>query len=448
MPSRRNIELTLLILALILSVGAYVIVGLSQDNRIPAGFLVYGGTLGGLYLAAHLIMRWRAPQADPILLPSAALLNGLGLVMVRRLDFATGNTEAPAQVLWTILGFAAFALVMLVITDYRKLESYRFTWMLVGVALLLLPLAPVIGEEVNGARLWIQLGPIGFQPAEAAKLALVVFFAAYLRDAKELLATATYKVGGLMLPQIKYFLPLATAWGISLLVMFYQKDLGSSLLFFGMFMALLYVATGRFSYVAVGLSLFAVGATIAYNLFGHVQLRVSTWLDPWADYEDAGFQLAQSLFALGSGGILGSGWGEGQPQTIPFASTDFIFAALGEELGLIGSTAIVLIFLLMVFRGVRIALTANDEFGTLLATGLVITFALQTFVIVAGVTRLIPLTGITLPFVSYGGSSLLSNYALIAVLLRISAASAPPPVPPAPEEEIPEASAGEATALR
>ena len=350
--------------------------------------------------------------------------------------------------LWTILVFAAFALVMVVITDYRKLEGYRFTWMLVGVALLLLPLAPVIGQEVNGARLWIQLGPIGFQPAEAAKLALVVFFAAYLRDAKELLATATYKVGGLMLPQIKYFLPLATAWGISLLVMFYEKDLGSSLLFFGMFMALLYVATGRFSYVAVGLSLFAVGATVAYNLFGHVQLRVSTWLDPWADYEDAGFQLAQSLFALGSGGILGSGWGEGQPQTIPFASTDFIFAALGEELGLTGSTAIVLIFLLMVFRGVRIALTANDEFGTLLATGLVITFALQTFVIIAGVTRLIPLTGITLPFVSYGGSSLLSNYALIAVLLRISAASAPPPVPRPPEEEVAEASAGEATALR
>jgi cell division protein FtsW (lipid II flippase) len=450
LESRRNVELSLLLLALILSVGAYVIVGLVADNKVPAGTLGYGLTLTLLFVGAHLVLRWAAPRADPVLLPAAALLNGLGLVMIRRLGYANPDqyaSQAPAQALWTTLGVGVFVAVIVIVRDYRVLERYRFTLALVAIALLLAPILPGLGREINGARLWVGFGPLQIQPAEIGKIALVIFFAAYLKEAKELLATATYRVGPLLLPQIKYFMPLVGAWGVSLLVLLFEKDLGSSLLFFGIFMVMLYVATGRFSYVAAGLALFMVGATFAYFTFTHVQTRVAIWLDVWhyfGQHGDRGRQLGQSLFALGTGGILGEGWNQGRPDFIPFASTDFIFSALGEELGLLGTTAIVLVFLLMVFRGLRIALTADDDFGKLLAVGLVASFGLQVFVIIAGVTRLIPLTGITLPFVSYGGSSLLSNYALIALLLRISAESAPAP-PPVQELE---PTAGEATVVR
>jgi cell division protein FtsW (lipid II flippase) len=432
LESRRNVELTLLLLALVLSVGAYVIVGLAADNEVPAGSAGYGATLAALFIGAHLVLRWRAPQADPILLPGAALLNGLGLVMVRRLDYAEVGSrgfraEAPAQALWTVLGVGVFCLVIVVIHDHRVLDRYRYTWLLVGITLLILPRLPVIGREINGARLWIRLGPFSGQPAEAAKIALVVFLAAYLAERKELLATATYRAGPFMVPEIKYFMPLLSAWAVSLFVLFFEKDLGSSLLFFGVFVALLYVATGRFSYVVAGLVLFLTGAVLAYNLFAHVQVRVATWLDPWRYYASRGYQLAQGLFAMATGGILGQGWNQGRPDFIPFASTDFIFAAFGEELGLLGVTAMLLVYLLMVFRGLRIALAAADDFGKLLALGLVVSFALQVFVIVGGVTRLIPLTGITLPFVSFGGSSLLANYALIALLCRISSEATPAP---------------------
>jgi cell division protein FtsW (lipid II flippase) len=432
LESRRNVELTLLLLALVLSVGAYVIVGLAADNEVPAGSAGYGATLAALFIGGHLVLRWRAPQADPILLPGAALLNGLGLVMVRRLDYAEAGSrgfraEAPAQALWTVLGVAVFCLVVVVIHDHRVLDRYRYTWLLVGITLLILPRLPVIGREINGARLWIRLGPFSGQPAEAAKIALVVFLAAYLAERKELLATATYRAGPFLVPEIKYFMPLLSAWAVSLFVLFFEKDLGSSLLFFGVFVALLYVATGRFSYVVAGLALFLTGAVLAYNLFAHVQVRVATWLDPWRYYASRGYQLAQGLFAMATGGILGQGWNQGRPDLIPFASTDFIFAAFGEELGLLGVTAMLLVYLLMVFRGLRIALAAADDFGKLLALGLVVSFGLQVFVIVGGVTRLIPLTGITLPFVSFGGSSLLANYALVALLCRISSEATPAP---------------------
>ena len=449
MESRRNVELSLLLLALILSVGAYVIVGLAADNEVPSGSAGYGATLAGLFLGAHLVLRWRAPQADPILLPGAALLNGLGLVMVRRLDYAEAakdnyRPEAPAQALWTVLGVAVFVAVILVVRDHRVLDRYRYTWLLLGVVLLVLPVLPVLGREINGARLWVRIGPFSGQPAEAAKIALVVFLAAYLAERKELLATATYRAGPFLLPEIKYFMPLLLAWAASLFVLFFEKDLGSSLLFFGVFVVLLYVATGRFSYVATGLGLFIFGAVVAYNLFDHVQVRVATWLDVWKYYNDRGFQLAQGLFALATGGILGQGWNQGRPDFIPFASTDFIFAAFGEELGLLGVTAMLLVYLLMVFRGLRISLAAPDDFGKLLAVGLVTSFALQVFVIVGGVTRLIPLTGITLPFVSFGGSSLLANYALIALLCRISDEGTPAP---AAGRRVP-ADTGEVTVVR
>jgi cell division protein FtsW (lipid II flippase) len=430
MQSRRNVELSLLIIALALTVGAHVIVGLTHDNRIPLTVVAYGTTMTALFIGAHLVLRWRAPQADPVLLPAAALLNGLGLVMIQRLDLKEplGASQAPSQALWTTFGFIVFAAVIVLIKDYRRLDGYPFTWLLAGAVLLLSPLLPGIGKEIRGARLWLDFGVATFQPAEAAKLALAIFFAAYLRENRELLSTGTYRVGRMLLPQVKYFLPLLLAWVVSLLVLFYERDLGSSLLFFGMFIALLYIATARASYSVVGLVLFAFGAVVAYNTFGHVKVRVQGWLDPLKYFDsNTGYQLSQSLFAMGTGGIPGTGWAQGHPDLIPIASSDFIFAAFGEELGLVGVTGILLVFLVMVFRGFRIALTANDEFGKLLASGLIGVFALQVFVIVGGVTKLIPLTGLTLPFMSQGGSSLLANYALIALLLRVSAESAPTP---------------------
>src|SRR6266508_2412574 len=384
------------------------------DNRVPAGVLGYGATLTVLFIGAHLVLRFRAPQADPVLLPGAALLNGLGLVMVRRLDYAAAaagrQAQAPSQALWTVLGVVVFAAVIILVTNHRTLERYRYLWLLAGLFLLVLPALPGIGREINGARLWVGVGPFTGQPAEAAKIALVVFLAAYLAERKELLATATYRAGPFLLPEIKYFLPLLMAWGVS------------------MFLILLYVATGRFSYVAAGLAMFMLGAVFAWSQFAHVQVRVSAWLDPWKIYPNRGsFQLVQGLFSLATGGILGEGWNQGHPNQIPFASTDFIFDAFGEELGLLGVTALLLVYLLMVFRGLRVALAANDDFGKLLSLGLVASFAIQVFVIVGGVTRLIPLTGITLPFVSYGGSSLVANYALVALLCRVSHDSAPAP---------------------
>jgi cell division protein FtsW (lipid II flippase) len=446
--SRRNVELSLLLLSLILSIGAYVIVGLTANNRVPSGTLGYGITLTVLFIGAHLVLRAFAPQADPILLPAAALLNGLGLVMVRRLDFGRAahglGQQAPSQALWTVLGVAVFVAVLVFVRDHRVLDRYRYTWLLGGLSLLLLPALPFIGREVSGARLWVRVGPFSGQPSELAKIALVVFLAAYLAEHKELLATATYRVGPLLLPEVKYFLPLLMAWGVSLFVLFFEKDLGTSLLFFGVFVTLLYVSTGRFSYVAAGLLLFLLGAVVAYNLFSHLQVRVDNWLDPWKDYARTGYQLAQGLFALASGGILGEGWNQGRPDLIPAASTDFIFAAMGEELGLVGVTAILLVYVLMVFRGLRVTLSTNDDFSKLLAMGLVTSFGLQVFVIVGGVTRIIPLTGITLPFVSFGGSSVVANYALVALLCRIS--SNITPAPARPQATAPET--GEVTVAR
>lgn len=430
---RANRELTLLLLAVVVTLLAYGLVGLAQGPELPPDLAAYGGAMLALALTAHLVRRRRAPGADPVLLPVAVLLNGLGLVMVRRLDFAfeatgTESMLAPAQTMWTVVAVAVFCATLLILGHHDVLDRYRYVIGLLSLMVLLLPLLPVLGQEINGARLWVRLGPMTFQPAEIAKLGLVVFFASYLAEKRQVLAVATSRIGPVMVPPARAFAPVLVAWLLSLAILVFQRDLGLSLLFFGVFAIVLYMATQRVAYAALAGVLFAGGASFAFLLFDHVATRITTWLDPWSVIDDAGFQLGQSLFALATGGITGVGWGQGRPDFIPFVETDFIFAAFGEELGLLGTTALMLLYFLLVARGFTVALRARDDFGMLLAAGLTVIFAIQVFVIIGGVTRLVPLTGLTLPFVSYGGSSLVANYILIALLLRVSSSSQDPPV--------------------
>ena len=419
--ARRNSELALLILAILLAVGAYALVGLGLDGEVPVGLAGYGMLLVGGYVFAHLCVRWLAPQADPVFLPTAVLLAGLGFAVIYRLDASL----AGAQTLWLLFGLGLFALTLLLVKDHRQLDHFTYTIGLLGILMLLLPLAPGIGRTVRGARLWVGIGPLQFQPAEIGKVLLVIFLASYLNARKELLSVATRRLGPLALPELRHLAPLLVAWGISLIVLFLERDLGSSLLFFGIFVVMLWVATGRAAYLILGAVLFAAGALFGYAAFEHVQDRVTVWLHVFEPglIQDEGYQLAQSLFAMATGGILGTGLGLGRPGLIPDAHTDFVFSAIGEELGLLGTMAMLLLFVLLVFRGFRAAVRSPDGFGQLLAAGLSTILALQTFVIVGGVTRLIPLTGITLPFVSYGGSSLVANFVLLALLVRVSSGS-------------------------
>lgn len=425
---RANTELGLLVLALIIALLAYTLLGLSQSPVLPAGLVPYGGALAGLAAAAHLVSRRLAPGADPLLLPLAFLLNGLGLVMVRRIDFATAaganpTNLAPAQTAWTVVAIGAFCATLVLLSDHRMLDRYRYLVGTGSLVLLALPtvLPEPIGRTINGANLWLNLGAFTIQPAELAKIGLVVFFASYLAENRQLMAVATNRLGPFMLPPARAFGPVLVTWGLSLGILVFQNDFGLSLLFFGVFAVLLYVGTSRVAYVAITGALFMGGALLAYTAFAHVRVRVSAWLDPWAVYDEQGFQIAQSLFALGTGGITGVGLGQGHPDFIPFVQTDFIFSAFGEETGLIGATALLLCYFVLIGRGFTVAMRSTDDFSTLLAAGLTVIFALQTFVIIGGVTRLIPLSGLTLPFVSYGGSSLLANYILVALLLRVSA---------------------------
>jgi cell division protein FtsW (lipid II flippase) len=414
--ARRATELGLVVLAAVVAVGGYVLTALAERATLPANLSPFFVVALALAVVAHLAVRRLAPRADGTLLGLAVLLNGIGYVTIARLD----PDLARYQSLWTALSVAAFVATLAAVRRVRDLERYRYTFALVGVIALLLPVLPGLGREINGARLWIRLGPLNFQPGEAAKILLVVFLAGYLVEKRELLSIATTRVGPLLLPDPKHLGPLVAAWGFSMLVMVREKDLGSSLLFFAVFLAMLYMATGRAAYLGIGGGLFIVGSTVAYQVFGHVHDRVTTWIDPWPVAAGLGFQLVQGLFAFGSGGFAGTGLGLGSPDKIPNASTDFVFAAVGEELGLLGTTAVLILYLLMVGAGLRIALRASQPFLKLLAAGLTTIFGIQTFIILGGVTRLIPLTGITLPFVSYGGSSLLANFVLLALLLRIS----------------------------
>jgi cell division protein FtsW (lipid II flippase) len=413
---RRTTELGLLVLAVLIILGGYALASLGRNASLPADLWPFLAALLALLVGAHLANRRLAPAADSLLLPIAALLNGIGYVFIARLD----EDLAALQASWTAAGILAYVMTLVVVRDVRWLQRYRYTAGLIGVVLLIMPLLPGIGRNINGARIWVAVGPVSFQPGEFAKIAFAVFFAGYLVERRELLSVATFRVGPFNTPDPKHFAPILLAWGASLVVLIFQRDLGSALLFFLLFVIMLWVATGRVSYLIVGMVLFLIGAVVSWMSFEHVQKRVSVWLDPWADPQGSGYQIIQAAYALAWGGTSGVGPGLGIAGRIPYDETDFIFAVIGEELGMLGTTAVLCAFLLLAGTGLRIARESRDPFSSLLAVGLTVLIAFQAFIIMAGVTRLLPLTGVTLPFVSYGGSSLLANYVLLALLVRIS----------------------------
>lgn len=433
----------MLVFALVLSLGAWANVGLADTGQLPASLLYFGGGLTALAVVAHGFVRYFTPYADPLLLPAVVLLNGLGLVLIHRLDLAEAEDsaftsdkvfvsgQAPQQLVWTVAGVALFIAVLVIIRDHRVLSRYMYTLGVAGLFFLALPgVLPASISEVNGAKLWIQIGPLSIQPAEFAKIALIAFFAGYLVKKRDALSLAGRRIGPLALPRARDLGPVFLAWVASLGVLILEKDLGTSLLFFGIFLMMLYAATQRVSWLLIGTGLFATGAVVAAQIFSHVQERVAIWLHPFSDPDGAGYQLVQAMFGFAAGGLLGTGLGQGRPSMVPFAKTDFITAVIGEELGLTGLMAILLLYGIVVERGLRTALSARDAFGKMLAAGLSFVLALQVFVVVGGVMRLIPLTGLTTPFLSYGGSSLIANWAIIALLLRVSdAARRPAPQP-------------------
>ncbi|AZQ72489.1 MULTISPECIES: FtsW/RodA/SpoVE family cell cycle protein [Streptomyces] len=441
-PSRRNTELALLAFAVILPCFAYANVGLALDGEMPSGMLGYGIGLGLMAGVGHLVVRKFAKYADPLLLPLATLLNGIGLVIIWRLDqsprLMAGKTFAPAatnQLLFSALGIALFVAVLIFLKDHRILQRYTYISMAVALALLV---APMFFPAVYGARIWITIPGLGsIQPGEFAKIVLSIFFAGYLMVKRDALALASRRFMGLYLPRGRDLGPILAVWAFSILILVFETDLGTSLLFFGMFVVMLYVATERTSWIVFGLLMSGVGAVAVASFEHHVQQRVDAWQHPFDAFKDGSSdQIAQALMAFGSGGVFGTGWGQGHSDLIGFAAnSDFILATVGEELGLAGVMAILLIYGLIVERGVRTALAARDPFGKLLATGLSGAFAIQVFVVAGGVMGLIPLTGMTMPFMAQGGSSVIANWALIAVLIKISDTARRPAPAPAPNPD-------------
>jgi peptidoglycan glycosyltransferase len=423
-PARRRTELGLIVLVFLLTAGLYALAGLGKAGNLPANIVPFLIIIFALLLIAHMAMRWLAPNADPILLPTAGLLNGIGYVFIARLS----TTEARLQAVWTAAGIAAFIATLALVRRARDLERYRYSFAFAGIGLLLLPLVPHIGENINGARLWIHVGGLNFQPGEIAKLALAIFFASVMVERGDLLSQGTVRLGRFLVLDPRYLAPILAAWGLSLVIFLSENDLGSSFLFFALFIGMLWVATGRAYYLGLGAALFAGGSVLALKVIGHAKTRVQSWLNPWAHANTSGYQIIQGQFAIAAGNLFGEGPGQSNAAHIPEASTDLIFAVIADELGLVGATALLFAYLLMVGTGLRIAVRCERPFEKLLATGLSLVVGVQTFVIVGGVTRLIPLTGVTLPFVSYGGSSLIANYILLALLLRISHDSETAPI--------------------
>ncbi|MEV5978751.1 FtsW/RodA/SpoVE family cell cycle protein [Streptomyces sp. NPDC052114] len=448
-PSRRNTELALLAFAVVIPLFAYMNVGLALTGELPTGMLGYGLGLGMLAGVGHIVVRKFAAYADPLLLPLATLLNGLGLVVVWRLDqseklqqraeaqFGAFSPSAPNQLMYSAIGVALFVGVLLLLKDHRVLQRYTYISMVGAIVLLLLPLVPGLGMNVFGAKIWIRVGGFSIQPGEFAKIVIAIFFAGYLMVKRDALALASRRFMGLYLPRGRDLGPIIVVWAISILILVFETDLGTSLLFFGMFVVMLYVATERTSWIVFGLLMSAVGAVGVASFEPHVQQRVDAWLNPFAPETLAQTdQIAQSLMAFGSGGVLGTGLGQGNSDLIGFAAnSDFILATFGEEMGLAGVMAILLIYGLIVERGVRTALAARDPFGKLLAIGLSGAFAIQVFVVAGGVMGLIPLTGMTMPFLAYGGSSVIANWALVGILIRISDTARRPAPSPAPNPD-------------
>ncbi|WP_328495291.1 FtsW/RodA/SpoVE family cell cycle protein [Streptomyces sp. NBC_00414] len=449
-PSRRNTELALLVFAVAIPVFAYANVGLAINDSVPPGLLSYGLGLGLLAGVGHIVVRKFAPYADPLLLPLATLLNGIGLVVIWRLDqskrlqaASTFVEAAPRQLLYSALGVALFVVVLVFLKDHRVLQRYTYISMVGALILLLLPLVPGLGLNVFGARIWISIAGFTIQPGEFAKIVLAIFFAGYLMVKRDALALASRRFMGIYLPRGRDLGPIIVVWIISILILVFETDLGTSLLFFGMFVIMLYVATERTSWIVFGMLMSAAGAVGVASFESHVQQRVQAWLDPMREYElsQQGVighteQSMQALWAFGSGGTLGTGLGQGNSDLIGFAAnSDFILATFGEELGLAGVMAILLMYGLIVERGVRTALAARDPFGKLLAIGLSGAFALQVFVVAGGVMGLIPLTGMTMPFLAYGGSSVIANWALVGILIRISDTARRPAPAPAPNPD-------------
>ncbi len=432
---RRPVELQMLLpLALLVPLG-FAVTHIARTGTLDPGPMGLAIGYVAIALGGHLALRLAGNRGDQLLLPAAAAIGSVGFVMLNRLPqtalgmdlFGVEMGMATTQLLWFAVGMTAMVAVAVLFRDDGILRHYKYTWALGGGLLLLLTF--LFGREVNGARLWLYLGPIGFQPGEAIKIVLVVFIAGYLAEKRALLAGASMRLGPIRVPPLPYLLPMLAIFVMVMLIVVISRDLGTALLFLGIFLTMLFVATGRRSYVLMGILLFVAGAFVAYQLFGHVRVRVDNWIDPFVDPSGAGYQTVQALYAFGRGGLFGEGLGQGLPSVsgrlpIPALPTDFIFAGIAEELGLIGATALLGLALVLVFRGLRTAMLARDDFSSMLAVGLTVSIGLQTLIIVAGNLKLVPLTGITFPFVSYGGSSLLASFVVIGLLLAISHRSA------------------------
>jgi len=423
LTSARNRELLALVPVALLLTAGFAGVFSQENEQLGNLSLIYGAYFLAVCFATHVFLRIRLPNADPYLFPLVATLTAFGLVMIYRID----ETLARDQANWFVLGLVLFAVTITFLRDYEVLERYRYTIAIAGLLLLLAPRVPGIGQQVNGAYLGVKIGPIAFQPAEFTKIAIVVFLASYLREHREVLIVGARRVLGVTLPPLKHFGPMLVVWGASMFMLVFIRDLGSSLMFFAAFLALLYVATGRFSFVVIGMAMFLIGAWFFASTVPHVHDRVEIWLHPYNDPQGTGYQVLNSIFAQADGGLFGKGFGQALivvPGTdaplLPAAQTDTIYSLIVNEVGLFGACGLILVYLLIAARGFKIALLANDGFSKLLATGLTAVFAIQAFVIIGGVTRVIPLTGVTLPFISYGGSSIVANFVLLALLLLIS----------------------------
>ena len=416
--TRRRPELGLLFWVAALGITGSVAVAAAEVAGFRPQQLVIPVTFVVVAFVLHVFLAARGVRGDQLLLPLAAALTAIGLVLVQRL----ASNLLLQQLSWTFIAAGAFAATILIPRDITALSRFKWTWALLGILLLMSPLLPVIGREVNGARIWIGLGSVTFEPWEAVKILLVIFFAAYLEEFREVLAQTQRRFGPIPVPPVPYLVPIVAMWAIAMVVMVFEKDLGATLLFLGIFLAMLYLATGEAFYTLIGIVLLVIGGFVAYQAFGHVAARVDVWLHPFSEDVrfDSGYQLVQGLFALANGGLFGAGLGNGMPERIPVVWSDFVFDAFAEEVGFAGALALLALYLLFVYRGMLIALRAPTPFLQLLAAGLSFIVALQTLVIVGGNTRLIPLTGITLPFVAYGGSSLVTNWMLVALLIRVS----------------------------